>query len=308
MTFDINSLILRDPDPNAAGGGAGAGTVDDGKQGGGSNDGGAGTTDLPSWIDVLPEDAAKDPSITKYKTPEEFYNGYKSTVELVGRKGVIVPKENATPEEREKFFNDLGRPEKPEGYKLSKIENLHKSIEITPESERGYQMIAHKHGLTQQQADGINKEFLQIINKATMDQERKDTEAMQKAETALRQEWGEKYVSNVSMVAKEVLKSGGQEALDAMGGEKGIGNNPIILKTLSKIIGRLAEDTSNPDKGNGSGGAAGNETPEEAKSKISEMMNDPKHPINDEKHIDHRKSVDERMRLYKKAYPNEGGN
>jgi len=297
------------------GGGSGAGTATTGDQnsgtaGSGTNAGGSGNqsgNEIPDWLDVFPEDAAKDPNITKFKTPDDFYKSFKTQNELIGRKGVIVPGKDAKPEDIDKFYNALGRPEKPEAYKLTTVENLHKSIQITPESTLGYQTLAHKHGLTQAQADGLNRDYLAIVNKSAIDQETREIQAAQQAEASLRQEWGSKFDTNRNMVTKGIMKAGGQEALDAMSGEKGLGNNPVVLKTLAKVFSLLSEDQINSiETPLSNQGSQGNETPEEAKQKIEKMMNDQKHPINDEKSPHRKEAIAERMRLYKIAYPDGG--
>lgn len=277
--------------------------------GAGTEDGGTGAGATPEWVNSLPEEARTDPNIIKYKTPEDFYKGYKSTVELVGRKGVIIPTDKSTPEEWEKYYNSTGRPEKPEGYKFSKIEGLHKDVSITPEFDGGLATVFHKAGLNNAQSEGLRKEFVGLLNQAQVDQEKRENQAIQTAETALRKEWGANYDANKNLVAKGIMKAGGQEALDAMGGEKGLGNNPVVLKALAKVFSSMSEDQLKAFDGGagGSGGQAGNETPEVALQKINSMMADTKHPINNANDPKHSEAVEERMRLYKRAYPNESG-
>lgn len=318
--IDFLRRILRSPEGDGGNGGGngdgGDGGAGDGGAGGDGGDGGDGDQGAGkgTWIDTLPENVrsgipeeyTKDPNVTKFKNIPDFLKSHISLGKMVGAKGVIVPKDDAKPEEVEKFYNALGRPEKPEGYKIDVPKDLHKSIVITPESISGYQMLAHKHGLSQKQADGLNKDWLTIQNKIAVENERAEIEAAQTAETKLRTEWGSKFEAKRDMIAKAMLRAGGQEALDAMGGVEGLGNNIPVMRAWGNLIGLLSEDSINTlkvENGGSGDGQHGNETPEQAIEKIRAMNSDPKHPFMDEKHPDHDKAIEERKRLYKIAYP-----
>ena len=128
----------------------------------------------PTWLDTLPEETRNaipeeyrgDPNVTKYKDIGEFFKGHKNLVETVGKKGVIVPGEKADPKEWEPVYNALGRPEKPEGYKITMPEKLHASIKPTPESQAEFHKIAHSLGLSNKSADGLNAWYLQKLSMA----------------------------------------------------------------------------------------------------------------------------------------------
>jgi len=259
------------------------------------------------WIDVFPDEAANDPSLRDFKSPDDFYKSYKSQQDMIGRKGILVPPDNAKQEDVDKFHNQLGRPEKAEGYKLSPVENLHKSISITPESIGGYQRLAHKHGLSQKQADGLNKDYIEALSNAAVENDRLEKEFMQSTENSLRKEWGANYEATKSRVAKAVLKAGGEDALTRMGGVDGIGNDPIILGMLGRLVSKMGEDSINSIVIENGGGdnSGGNETPDQAKAKLESMKNDPSHPVNDEKSPNRAAGIKERMRLYERAYPPE---
>jgi hypothetical protein len=295
-------LLRRYLDPNAGDGGGGDGGD------GGAGDGGDGGVAVADWVKVLPEEAHKDPNVLKYKTPQEFYEGYKNQTKLIGAKGVIVPGENAKPEEKEAFYNALGRPAKPEGYKLEPIEGLHKSIEITPESSSAFQAMAHKFGLNNETANGLNQFLMSAVNQVVVNQEKAQQESMLKAETALRQEWGKDYEKNKAAVGKLALTVGGQEFLDAMGGADGLGNNPIVMKVLAKIQGAMSEDqVKNISVGPGST-SKGEESQADALKKIGDIKSMTteernKHPYWNENDPKHDEAVKEMSRLYGIAYP-----
>lgn len=303
---DTFGLILRDPDPTGSAGG-GAASVEVPNEPAVSS-----SSNTPiTWLDSLPEDVkttipqefVKDPNVTKYKDLPEFLKGHVNQSKLIGAKGIIVPKEDASPEEKEKFLNALGRPEKPELYKFTPIQNLNKSIVVTPETQSAFNTIAHKTGLTNKQADELNSWYLNSVNEMINKQEKADLEAAQLAETNLRKEWGDKFDSNKASVVKMLMNVGGQDVLDAMGGPDKLGNNPVVLKALGKISAMLSEDQINSfDKSGSKGSSLGNETKEEAIKKIEAMNSDIKGPLYNDADPKHDEAIAERKRLYAIAY------
>ncbi len=246
-------------------------------------------------LESIPEEVRKDPNIAKYKSLEELAKGHLETVKLVGRKGVIVPTENATPEEKAAFFNSIGRPEKADGYKLTPVENLHKSVQITPESSKAYFDVAHRLGLTQAQADGLNKWYLESVSGGLAKQDQA-TEAMaNEAATKLRQEWGPDFGVNLARANKLIQKFGGKDGTAAFGD---LGNNPAVLKVLASIGKKMSEDTIRlggvPDL---------EQTPETAKQQIVEINK--KIQATSQDAPEYQGLLKQKKELYDIAYPSE---
>ena len=195
-----------------------------------------------TFADFLPDDFKTDPSFTKYKTGEEFVKGHKELVSLVGKKGVTIPAEGAGQEEWDKYHNSLGRPEKAEGYAFTAIENLHPEVKVTPEYEQGMKAILHKAGVTGKQADMLNNSYLTLMSAELVKRDEAKTTAMQETQTALRNEWKDKYSENVNL-AKRLIKVFGGDAATAAFGD--LGNSPDVLKFLSKVGHKLSEDSIN---------------------------------------------------------------
>lgn len=297
-------FIYRDVQSEQPAGGGGS--SNDGMQNN-DNSGGTAPEETPSWIDVLPDEAKNDPAVTKYKTPEDFYKGYKNTVEIVGRKGVIVPKDDASPEEQAKFYNAIGRPEKPEGYKFDEVKDLTPALGWSKESDAGLAKELYDAGASQKTAAVLRNKFVGMMNQAVKDQEIRHQTSIKNAETALRQEWGNEYTPNLNVVARGIMRAGGQEAMDAMGGENGLGSNPVVLRTLAKVFKGMSEDQMKAlDVGsNRSGSQGGNETKEQALEKIKTMNSntaDKNNPLWNENHPMHDAAVEESRRLYKIAH------
>ncbi len=247
-------------------------------------------------------------TLSKFKTADDLAKSYIELETKVGAKGVLVPGPDATPEAKEKYYNDLGRPATPGEYKLEAVEGMHESIKVTEETTSHFNGEMHKIGLTNEQANSVNAMQMNFVNDAIKAQDAAELKASQDAETALRGEWKENYDVNKASVVRLITKTGGQEALDAMGGVDGIGNNPVVLKTLGVIAGMLSEDQVNNLK-NVNAPSGGDETVDQAKARIKEIESPDSEDykaLNDQNHKDHKKIVDERTRLYGKAYPMVG--
>lgn len=252
-----------------------------------------GTEQPKSWLEQLPEEARKDPNISKYKTPDEFIKGHQNLVKLVGAKGVIVPKEDAPAEEKDKFYNSLGRPEKPEGYKITPVE-LHPKIKesYTPEVEATFKSEMHKLGLTQSQVDGLHKWYFENASKGEVAKEQATEKALKDGESALRAEWKDKYDVNLNNAKKVANRFGGKEAIEALGD---LGSHPAIVKMLGNIAANFSEDVISDVK---TKQVEGNEG---AKAKIKAIHADKSHPY----WKGDSAAIKEVTQLYKEAYPDE---
>lgn len=229
---------------------------------GGAEQGAAGGGGVDFEATPIPADKyADNPNIAKYKTIGDLVKGHGEAVKLVGAKGIIVPGEKATPEEWEKYYNSTGRPEKPEGYKLSPLENLHPDLKITPESEAGFKALMHKHGLTTRQADGLYKEYFGMISGSLIKRDETMQASKHEAERTLRTEWGAEYDANLAKTKRLIEKFGGADAREAFGE---LGNNPKVLKTLAGIAKRFSED----------GYIKGIEIPDAEKNNAQKQLND----------------------------------
>jgi len=316
-------LINRDPDPVDAGGGEGGAG-----EGAGAGAGAAGAGTSPGWLStfegvevdhevVNPETKARtieklsaknDPAFNKYKTPADFYKGFREMQKMVGKKGVVPPA-NESPEELERFYNDLGRPKTPAEYKFSEIADLHPKIGNVTEINGFMSNVYHKLGLRPEQADGMQKEILNVLSASAKDQEAKQQKVIDDTSVQLRKDWSGDYDANLKRVGMVVSKALTPEELSALGGPEGLGSNPIIAKLIHKLSKPLSEDTiANLGGGRTSeGGGAGNETPQQAMKIISEINTDVNSDLykafRDDANPRHSEAVQLRSRMYKIAYP-----
>lgn len=212
---------------------------------------------------------------------------------LVGRKGVIIPKEDAAPEDWEHFYTDLGRPPSPEAYEI-KPENLPEGFPYQQDLEVNYRQLAFQAGLNPNQAkliyDGYNKFVLEQYDQIQQDLKGKVAEM----QAGLQKEWGTKYEENLTLARKamkRVAPPGSQEmqALDAA-----IGDSPVLVKFFYNLGKSISE-------GEFITGAGAQNA--DLESKRQELMRNPAYL--DAKHPEHKTVVAEVSKIYEELYPEE---
>ena len=261
----------------------------------------------PTVIDTLPEEVrstlpaeiVSDPSITKYKSIPDLLVGHQNLSKMISAKGVIMPKEDASPEEFDKFFNTLGRPEKADGYKLSELKDLHPGIKVTPESKKAFLDFAHKSGLTNKQVDTLNQWYLGSVDGMLKAQDKAWNDKVSALETNLKNKWGADYEKNRQIAQSLVEKVGGKDVISGFG--EAI-NNPMVLEFLANVGKHFAEDDF---KALGINDAMKGSP--DALAKIKAMQADMKGPLWNEKDPGHDAAVAEYQKLYQQAYPDDGG-
>lgn len=247
---------------------------------------------------AIPEEYTKDPNITKYKDIGEFFKGHRHLVETVGKKGVIVPGEKATPEELDAFYKGIGRPDKPEGYKFTiAADKLHPAIKITPEATSRLAGMLHKRGVPQSIADGLIQDYLGDLSANLSALDQANEEKVKTARAALEKEWGAgKIEENLKSVSLFIERVGGKDAVKDLGD---LGANPTALRLLHKIQSALSEDSINRII---SGGKAPESAErEQARAKIDAVLKDTTHPYWNENDPKHDEAVKDMTRLYEIA-------
>ena len=259
---------------------------------------------IPDWVNAIPfsdetkkgEHFAKDVSV--YKTPDDFYKSFRGSQELLGRKGVIVPKEGDAPELFTKYREALGIPETFDKYKITMPEKLHESIKVTPESKKHFLEFAHKHGFSNSQTQELNAWYLQDLSAKITAADQASLKAQQDGDAALRQEWATNYDLYDAQAKKawDVFSKGkgaDGKAIDLL--DPSSFKDPNVRRVFQLIGSKISEDTF---KSMTTQAGGGNET---VQQQINTILNDPKHPYNIGDHPDHKKAVTEMLELNKKV-------
>ncbi len=189
------------------------------------------TTAATNWVDALP-DTVKGFALNKgWDKPEKAVESYRQLESFVGAdkagRGVVIPNDDATPEERSAFFGRLGRPETPEGYAIKAPAGFENPEYLTEVAK-----TFHSIGLTSAQANAIV---------AFQNQTAEKFRAMAVAEKAeLTQEWGADNSKNIDLSKRGAKALGLSEAqIDLMEQQPAIGFKSVMnmLKTAGEKFG-----------------------------------------------------------------------
>jgi hypothetical protein len=242
-----------------------------------------------NWQSVLPEALREEKSLKNIKTLEHFAKNYVNAQKAVGSDKIPLINEKSTPEERDAFFNRLGRPEKSDGYKISS--KLPEGVTINPEQSKAFNNFAHKIGVTQAQYDALVQfDAARKISEAqTADADK--ARVVEEGTSKLQEKWGAAYEQKVGDARRAAQQFGGVERFNSMG----MGNNPEFIEFLAEIGKSLGEDRMK--------GADAVQIPVDAKAKIDEVMGNKQHPYFLKEHPQHNSAVAEMDRLFKMAYP-----
>lgn len=225
--------------------------------GGGSDNANAGEQvkgQRPSWMSSLPDDFKTNDVLAKYPS---IGDAAKELVSFKTSEGkmVTIPGEDATEEQRQAFYEKLGRPKTADKYTISKPADLPKDIEYAPEVESAFKSFAHQHGLTNTQAKEAYNWYWGLVKNGFERREQAIKQANEAAVNKLKDEWhGDAFKINTELATRAFKKFCGEseEAIKLIDESKvdgvTLGNHPVFLKVFASI-GKAISDSSLGDGG-----------------------------------------------------------
>lgn len=222
--------------------------------------------------------AGEDGSIDLNKIVE----GYKN-LETHASKSLKVPGEDATDEDWNKFYSNLGRPEKPDGYEFQlNREALPEEFPYDEKSATEFRNWAHEAGLTPKQAQMLHDKFVgyQAGNFTAMTEHRQKAEG--DAHRAIVDEWGgtesEGYKRNVELASRSIHQLGLTDAFKEGGllSKDGAILNAKAAFAMAKVGKELYAEDSMAMSSSGLAANPFSEGPHFNRSKQGELIrNDP---------------------------------
>ena len=106
-----------------------------------------------SLQDIIPAEYKDKEYLSKYEDIPGLFKGLDNLQETVGKKPFGIPQDNATEEEKNKFYNELGRPETAEGYKFEPPAEYKDAMDT--ETISTFSKLAHENGTTQKQFENF---------------------------------------------------------------------------------------------------------------------------------------------------------
>lgn len=179
----------------------------------------------PAWMQQLPEemrnDAALSKQLAKFQKIGDMAKSYSELETKLG-KSLIKPAEDASDEEKQKFFEKLGKPTTAEGYS------------IKDENAAAFKEIAYKNNLTDAQAVSLYEQFKSIGEGAIKAQQENLQKQANATTEALKKEYGNHYGEKIEMLRRGVETYGGQE-LGNLLKESGLLANETIVRMFIKL-------------------------------------------------------------------------
>lgn len=242
------------------------------------------------WRASLPAEIRDAPGLAKFNDPAALAKSYIEAEKLIGRKGVPIPGENATPEEQAAFRAALGVPETPDAYELKAPEGVPAEV-WDADNAKAFAAEAHKLGLTPAQAQGLAAwqaaRVAELVGKAGLEPDGRTFEEV------LQAEWGQQFDAKMDLAKRAVKEFGADEATLAAFEAKAGG--AAMVRMFAAIGEKMAEDRP--------AGMGGDSAPviTDPKAKAMEIINTPGGPYSNPMHPMHRQTVQEVTRLFEQA-------
>lgn len=313
-------LTLRNEAGGDGDGGGGAPAGDGGDPGkgdggdGGAPAGGAPTTYTRADLKALsplefietPE-IRDDPTIRNTKSIESMAQQLISAQKMVGNPKNYLKRlgPDATPEERQAFFRELGAPEKPDEYTLPEgIERPENMPEMSEKRVGEFRELFHQLGLTKEQGQALLGAYSGMEASVWQEVAQQAEERFAQAESQLKSDWGQAYDEKLQLAQRAANAKG--DEFKAWLESKGLDNDPHMIRMLAEVGGNM-QDPGLPDgpSGRRSTGAL---TPEAAQQQIQELYADAEFmkAYSGEKGVPqatHDAAVAKMQRLFQTAYP-----
>ena len=215
----------------------------------------------------------------------------------MGSDKIALPKEDASPEELDAFYNQLGRPKE---YEFTKA-NLPEGMTYNEDMEKAMKANMHKAGLTNKQADNLYTGYLEYLSGQHKNMTEKNELQADDWIRTLKKDFGKAYDERVDLSQRAARELGGPDFLKWLD-DTGQGNNPMFVKMFAKVGEMMSEGKAEP------GAPRQFEmTPDSARQEIARLQRDPNF-MNQytNKDVDgHAEAVKKFGRLFEYAYPGD---
>lgn len=271
--------------PTGAAGGEGQG------QGGGGQGQGQ-----QSIINFVPE-AYKDKDWIKQNTtsPDNFFKFVDNLNSAVGKKGLIIPGENASKDEVSAYRRGIGIPDNEDGYEFVNIDEL-KDIKRDPGIEKSIKKIFLDAGVPKEAAKKLQMGYEKMLyedHKKSVELAKQQDVAFDKELTKMFGDKKDTAVANAKKLLKETIGPEIGAKLEKLDNEALI----VMTAALDGIIKKYVKEDGFKG-GEGAGGSGGGDTFEALSAAQRELMKSP--AFRDFRHKDHQQVMDQNNALMDK--------
>jgi hypothetical protein len=197
-------------------------------------------SDLPRWHHSLPGPLKGHEALKGYTT---IGDAAQALVELRGQseRMVEIPAADAPMEEREAFYEKLGRPKGPDGYELRKPENWPADQPWSSKQAKLFAEKAFKVGVPKAMAEQLHSEIVQEGRNALLDQTAQQRAAAEKREETLKQLYGAHVEENVKRAHRSMEMVGGP-TVKAELEKQGLLRSPNQIRAWNRIWETIGEE------------------------------------------------------------------
>ena len=199
---------------------------------------------LPAWMSQLSKEALGDESLMnqlkKFGKIEDVAKSYAELEKKLGR-STSIPDENSSREDREMFWQKIGKPKSAADYDLPKDQDTD-----------AFRKLAHENNLTEDQAKGIYAALRAYGEKTRQDMAAAMRRQASETESSLKAQYGAKTGEALADLKAGVLAYGGKE-LGAKLKSTGLLYDPDFVNLFIRL-GRMAGEAKVPGKSGGPGG------------------------------------------------------
>ena len=199
-------------------------------------------------------------------------------------KTITLPGENATDEEKNAFFNAIGRPESADGYEIKAPEQMLPGMEWDDDAAKGFAEAAFAAGLTKSQAQAMLDYHDRMLAGHIEAAVKAHNERCDATVAKLQKEWGADYEKNIAQANKAMRTFGVTKTLE----EVGLLADESIIRMFVKV-GESLQESKLVDDGKSN---AGN-----AVARLEELVNDKNSAYWNANDPNHKEAVAEVVRL-----------
>jgi hypothetical protein len=220
--------------------------------------------EVPGWLQTIDDkNLQENETLRRFKDPHALAVSYVELRNKMGANPVSIPEEKAPAEKWDEFYNRLGRPAEPDKYEFGKMDGK----DPDPELDKSYRMEAHRLGLTQKQAEGLNQWVYGLAKDRAEADLLAHNKAVEEAEATLRKEWANDFAKNLAIANKALVRFGGKDLAKVLQA-KGLDGDPAMVRFFLNL-GRSTMEESEL-KGLGTGRKPGLKS----RAQLEEMMKD----------------------------------
>jgi hypothetical protein len=255
-----------------------------------------GTPATPDWTTGLDADVVNNP-VVKGRTPAAIAKDLVNLQALIGRKGVVVPKEGDPDSVRAEYRRAIGVPEKADGYEIKPPEGIAEGL-WNQDAAAQWGELAHKLDLTPAQERAIRQFQLDRVAGAVQEREGAGKANGAKVETSLKQQWGEAMPAKMQAADRAIahfkLPDGFLDQIRQSGPDHAIST----LQALAELGEAIGADSGLIG---GRSGSRSTMTPGEAQAEIARITGDMNGPYWQERHPEHQIMLDRVLALRQMA-------